>query len=336
VLLTGTRTYDGTSLIAAGNLTILNNQDGANLTLAGTGALSSKAVGSRTISLGAPLRVNSATGDSGANQVTSFNVTVPAAANGNTLIAVISTRGASADRVSSLNQTGATWSRASQAANANGTTTEIWYAPNVSGAGTTVTINLAASLRAAAVMMEYSGVLTAAPVDQTASGTGSSTSPVTGTTPTTTRASELWIGGIGFISSTPTLGTILNSFASIGPSASTNGTAANNAKVYALEKIVTETGIAASGGTLSASAQWAGAMATFKAAIPGMTLGGSAAGNYTLAGLGSSDSVNITPKQLTITGLTGVNRPYNGTTAATATGTAALNGVISPDVVTLG
>lgn len=336
VQLSGSRVYDGTTSAAASVLTIDNNLDAENLTLTGTGALSAKDVGTRAISLGVPVRVNSATGNSGADQVLSFNVTVPAATDGNTLIAVVSTRGASASRVSSLTQTGATWERAAQSANANGTTTEIWYAPNVSGAGTTVTINLAASLRAAAVVMEYTGILLASPVDQTADSTGNSTAATTGTTPITTQQNELWIGGIGLVSSDYGLSGIQNSFAVVADAASTETTATQNSRVYALERIVTTTGAASSGGTVSASSQWSGAIATFKAALPSGTplvLGGSAAGNYALTGL--SGAVNVTPKELTVTGLTGANKSYDGNTTATASGTASLSGVISPDVVTL-
>ena len=89
-----------------------------------------------------------------ANAATSFNVTMSAsAAAGNTMIAIISTRGTAAGMVTGITQTGSTWSRVTQATNTNGTTTEIWYAPDVAGGGTTVTINQA-SLRSAAVVME--------------------------------------------------------------------------------------------------------------------------------------------------------------------------------------
>lgn len=46
-------------------------------------------------------------------------------------------------------------------------------------------------------------------------------------------------------------------------------------------------------------------------------------------------SSNVTKKPLTITGLSGVNKVYNGTTTASLTGTATLNGVILSDDVTL-
>ncbi|RXG11350.1 putative secreted protein (Por secretion system target), partial [Leeuwenhoekiella polynyae] len=66
----------------------------------------------------------------------------------------------------------------------------------------------------------------------------------------------------------------------------------------------------------------------------GYTISGTDAGNYTLTQ--PTLSADITTKALTITGITGDNKEYDGTTAATATGTASLNGVESTDVVSLG
>jgi predicted RNA-binding protein with TRAM domain len=65
----------------------------------------------------------------------------------------------------------------------------------------------------------------------------------------------------------------------------------------------------------------------------GYTLGGAQAGNYSLTQ--PTLTANITVKGLTVTGLTGVNKVYNRTTSATATGTAALSGVESGDLVSL-
>ena len=56
--------------------------------------------------------------------------------------------------------------------------------------------------------------------------------------------------------------------------------------------------------------------------VSGLTLSGPDAGKYSL--IQPTTSANITAKALTVTGLTGVNRTYDGTTAATLTGTAAL------------
>jgi hypothetical protein len=66
------------------------------------------------------------------------------------------------------------------------------------------------------------------------------------------------------------------------------------------------------------------------------TLGTLSAGtNYNLS-IAATPEFSITAKTLTITGLTADNKPYDGTTAATLSGTAALSGVVSPDAVILG
>ncbi|MCX6878404.1 MAG: DUF6288 domain-containing protein [Verrucomicrobia bacterium] len=319
--LAGTRTYDGTTTATADVVSITNNLDGASLSLTGSTNLAGKEVGAQAILPGyaTPVRVRYASGSSGTSS-TSFTVTMSAApASGNTLIAVISTRGSTADRVSGISSVGATWARVAQSTNTSGSTTEIWSAPIGSGAGATVTIAIAAG-RCAAVVVEYSGILPASPVDQTAASPGgNSTSPLTGTTSATTQANEVWIGAIGYRSSTPTLGTILNSFTSVASAQSTSITAGNNAKVYALESIVTATGSAGSGGTLSPAAIWSGAIATFKAAsVSTLALTGPAAGNYTLAG--ATGEVLVTAKALTLTGTTVTNKTYDGLSAATLTG----------------
>ncbi|MBI2515971.1 MAG: SMP-30/gluconolactonase/LRE family protein, partial [Opitutae bacterium] len=69
--------------------------------------------------------------------------------------------------------------------------------------------------------------------------------------------------------------------------------------------------------------------------ITGNTITGDDAPNYTFtqqAGLTAS----ITAKALTVSGLTASNKVYDGTTTATLSGTAALNGLVVGDLVTLG
>ncbi len=65
-----------------------------------------------------------------------------------------------------------------------------------------------------------------------------------------------------------------------------------------------------------------------------LTLGGADAGNYiALPIIGLTG--NITPKQLTISGLSVSNKVYDGNTNATLTGTATLNGIIGTDDVSI-
>jgi hypothetical protein len=66
--------------------------------------------------------------------------------------------------------------------------------------------------------------------------------------------------------------------------------------------------------------------------LTGTTLSGTDAANYALSFVDApTASADITSKALTITGLTGDNKVYDGTTTATATGTAVLSGVIGSD-----
>jgi autotransporter-associated beta strand protein len=298
--LTGTRAYDATALAAAAGLTISNKVAADDLTLTGTASLASKDAGTRAI-LPPSARVQSATGSTGASASTTINVnltTSPVA--GNTLVAVVSTRGNSTNRVSAINGGGVTWSRVSQATNTNSSsaTTEIWVGPNVSSGTTGITITQA-SLVSAAVVIEYSGILSASPLDQIASATGTDTAVVTGTTPPTTQANELWIGAISIRDGRRTLNAPYGSAFTV-VAFSKSGSASGDSTIYALEKIVGTTGAASSGGTLSASDSWAGTIATFKAAsLSSLALAGTAAANYTLTGL--TGSVAITPKALTIT-----------------------------------
>ena len=66
----------------------------------------------------------------------------------------------------------------------------------------------------------------------------------------------------------------------------------------------------------------------------GYTISGTDPGNYTLTQ--PTLSGDITAKELTITGITGDNKVYDGTTDATASGTPVLSGVVSDDDVVLG
>ncbi|HSZ54922.1 MAG TPA: YDG domain-containing protein [Tepidisphaeraceae bacterium] len=70
--------------------------------------------------------------------------------------------------------------------------------------------------------------------------------------------------------------------------------------------------------------------------VSGIALSGAGAGNYTPASTTASTTANITAKNLTVSGVTASNKPYDGTTAATLNfGSAALVGVVTGDTVTL-
>ena len=67
--------------------------------------------------------------------------------------------------------------------------------------------------------------------------------------------------------------------------------------------------------------------------VSGLSLAGADAGNYTLTE--PTLTANITPKGLTITGLTANSRPYDATTSTALTGTPALSGVIGNETVSV-
>ncbi|MCX6865999.1 MAG: YDG domain-containing protein, partial [Verrucomicrobia bacterium] len=338
VTLNGSRAYDGTLTATAGILSASNKIAGDDLALTGSATLAGKNAETQTILLGyaTPIRVQSKTGAVGTTAANSFTVSMTAPTSGNTLVAVVSTRSTTASAVTSISNTGTAlaWARAVQTTPSSSTTTEIWYAPVLSGAGTDITINLSASIFAAAVVGEYSGVLTPGPVDVTANNSNgsNSTATSTGTTATTTQANEVWIGGIGLRSSGYTLGTPTNSFTAVTNASSGSTTATNNARVYFLEKIVSAAGTANSGGTTTSS-RWSGAIATFKAAsTSSLALSGTAAGNYTLTG--ATGSVAVTPKALTVGAPVIASKVYNASATAGAVTVGTLSGFIGTETVT--
>ena len=70
--------------------------------------------------------------------------------------------------------------------------------------------------------------------------------------------------------------------------------------------------------------------------VGGISISGHDAGNYTLANTTAVTSANITPKPLTIIGITATNKVYDGITTATIdTSAASLTGLVSGDNVTL-
>lgn len=134
----------------------------------------------------------------------------------------------------------------------------VYYAKNIAGGANTVTVtpNAAANIRWGIV--EYSGLDTSAPLDQTTSTFGTSTSPDSGSV-TTTQASELLVGCIGALS---------------GGGAFTNGASYTTRFVVTVggddrdsleDRNVSSTGSYSAGGTLATSATWGAIIGTFKA-----------------------------------------------------------------------
>jgi flagellin-like protein len=186
--------------------------------------------------------------------------------SGNKLVAVIGTYrtySSTARTVSSITETGVTWAKQTSESDSSGNDVrdvEIWLGTVNSGASTSISITLSGSPNGAvADVCEYSG-LASSPLDRTAGTDNSGTSTSTGTTTTTAQSSELWIGGIivegNSAQTSPTNGFINRDGATYNSGMS----------LSYLEKIVSATGTANSGTTISTSSYWNGCIATFKGA----------------------------------------------------------------------
>ncbi|MBU6158213.1 MAG: autotransporter-associated beta strand repeat-containing protein [Bacteroidetes bacterium] len=336
ITLSGTRSYDGTIFASATDLSITNVVSGDNLSLTGSGLINLKDVGSRIIANTSSIsRRQFANGNTGNNPNTSFSVTLgQAPQNGNTLIAVIATRGNASNTISGISQTGTTWQRATQSVNASGSlTVEIWYAQGsaTSDASITVTMNQS-NVKSSATVIEYNGVLSLNPLDATSANTGSGTAASTGNI-TTTQANDLIIAGVGLQGSSPGMSTIENSFTQVD-NPTTQGNPGTNTNLFVLERIVSSTGTYAAGGTLNTSIPWVAAIAAFKGTIPSgtpFTLSGAAAGNYTLTGM--TGTLTVTAKPLSITAPTVASKEYDGTNASGAVTAGTLSGLVSPETL---
>lgn len=194
--------------------------------------------------------------------------------SGNALIAVIGTGNyTSYVTVSSITETNVVWTyqigkQANEAYNSGFgyENVEIWYGVVSTGASKTVTIALnTVTLQAVANIYEYSGLLTTGFLDKNATNSGHTDSTDTGTTATTTQTVELWIGGIAAIENTSNQTAPTNSFTLYDGNYSKYSGSSFYLKVGYLEKIVSSTGTANSG-TTCAGNDWAGCIATFKAA----------------------------------------------------------------------
>ena len=319
VVLTGSRAYDGTTNAAASILRIVNSLDGTNLTLAGSGTLAGKDVGSQALSPGIPPTLVSIATASGTG-TNACTVTLSAKpTDGNTLIAVslYHTGGTHNPGVNSIRQTGGAWTQATYTNGCGQYVTEIWYATNVLNAGTNITVNWIGSNPAAAAVMEYSSLSPVLPVDGVA-GNGSATAGTTadtGAIPLTAQANELWIAAVGLNNNGYRLNPARGGFSILtNVLGQVSGYTFN---LTILQKIANTAGPANSGGTISASSAWNGVIAAFKAAqvAPPLSLSGSAAGNYSLAG--DIGSVTITNALLSVSGITASNKIFDGTAIAT-------------------
>jgi hypothetical protein len=143
----------------------------------------------------------------------------------------------------------------------------IWAAYNCLPGTTTITVNFSAGVADVIRLQEWSGAqFYADPFDQSASNTGSTTTPNTGTTGTTAQDSELVVGVYGFTytGTAPTQGGFPAGFTNDTAAATAFGSGTQLTEQHGYQA-AKSTGTFNYSTTLSGSAPWIGAIATFRA-----------------------------------------------------------------------
>jgi len=163
--------------------------------------------------------------------------------------------------VSSITETGVTWTSATQNKSGNGDS-EIWYGTNVSGAASAVTLNLSGTGPEVDIanVSEWAGVATSGPVDSTgtANASNASSTAVTAGTVTPTNSGDLMISAAYIRAGSTTQLPPSNSFAALTP-----GTVSGNYRGYGAYYV--EPGRAAISTTWTgpSSNKWAASIAGF-------------------------------------------------------------------------
>lgn len=156
----------------------------------------------------------------------------------------------------------------------NGTqTSKIFYFPNTAAGVTTVTISSTSSTDLNLVAVEYTGVLTASPLDQTSThGQTAATTWTSNSTTTTAQASELLIGSVMVTLHNNDTLTPATAWSSVSTVNNTRG--GSNIGVNMSDQNVVATGTYAFTGTMTGNANddMYAAVATFKFATPSMNV----------------------------------------------------------------
>ncbi|MGD0204154.1 MAG: hypothetical protein ABSC20_09660 [Candidatus Bathyarchaeia archaeon] len=179
---------------------------------------------------------------------------------GNLLILTYGSGGSGYITISSISQTGVTWTLAKQKEYNSMVDDEIWYGVVGSSPSATITVNLSgapSSYGAVGNVCEYTiGTPAIWTLDQTASATDSGTTLVTGTTGTTYTANEVIVGSV-VIANTGQTTPVGNSFALL------DGAQYEYISDAYLEYIASATGTFSSSTTVSGAHNSVGAIATF-------------------------------------------------------------------------
>jgi hypothetical protein len=202
---------------------------------------------------------------------TSIAVTVPASgvAAGETVVLAFVMRD-TGTAIAATDTRGNPYTLAVEADDAGLVRTAILSAPVLTPltAGDTITVTHPPTTARALSAAAFTGVAVPAPLDRTATGAGTGTTPATALTAPSGSADELVLGAIGTdgpASDTLTPGAGFGALPSAGTATGTDAT------IYPEFLVTTTIGSYAASGTLSTSRDWAAAVATFVAASSATT-----------------------------------------------------------------
>lgn len=187
---------------------------------------------------------------------------------GNVIVLTIVNDSGTSNYITSVTSANATWTRVSSQVDGQGSDTEIWWGLVTASttAAFTIGYSLAGSTRIVWCAQEFSGLDTAAPFDKVSTvASGTSTTPLSGSTGTLAQADSLIVGHVAWVTGTSTLA------AGSGYSgAITNGAAATSARFGGQEyKTVAATTAQTADFVLGTSRPWGCIASVWKAAAAG-------------------------------------------------------------------
>lgn len=197
---------------------------------------------------------------------TSVTATIAPTKAGNTIIVCAACNAGTLSITDSASQS---YSTATTITGTVAQTSKIFYFPNTAAGVTSVTISSTSSTDLDLIVTEYSGILTASPLDKTSTnGQLASTSWTSNATATTTQGSELLIGScMGNLHNTTTF-TAGTGWTAVATVLSTRGGA--NLELFMEDQVVSSTGTYAATGTTSQNDNEYASIATFKYVTPNM------------------------------------------------------------------
>ena len=248
--------------------------------------------------IGTPVAIgNNGSSGSSINSL-STTVTTAVAVNNTVIATVVLYTSNRTFTVTVADSAGNTYTNNADITDSSSTRTLVFSAPVTTALTTSnsITVSFTHSVQYINVSnFSVSGLLTASPVDKTSTSTGTSTSVSSGTTGTTTQASELLIGALGIDFSG-------NGTATLTPGSGYAALPANAISgswgIYPEYEIVSSTGAYSATGTMSGNVNdWAAAIVTYKAAASssgrkGQTIMGKL---DSIGGIGSSERLSTEP-----------------------------------------